>query len=253
MKIGICKLCRQEKELLKSSHIIPNFMYNHIYDKNHKLIFTDPQAFAKGTAIVKRPSSGAWESNILCRDCDGRIIQNYENYGKQVLFSKENVPKINLSCKNYVSIDGQEYDIYYDLDYKKFKLFLLTILWRASISSLPYFNEINLGFHDEIIRKMILNDDPKRDENYPIFMFSWLNDAKAKTNFISQPSIGHLNESKWYVFPINGIVYNFYLNVADLNKDLRDFILSESGEMTLFYFEKGIYKNWLKTYHKVSL
>ena len=40
--------------------------------------------------------------------------------------------------------------------YPAFK-FLLSILWRASVSSKPLFNQIQLGSHEEIIRRMNSN------------------------------------------------------------------------------------------------
>ena len=34
----ICQLCKEEKQLLKNSHIIPNFLYKGLYDEKHKII-----------------------------------------------------------------------------------------------------------------------------------------------------------------------------------------------------------------------
>lgn len=43
--MGSCKLCLEEKILLKKSHIIPEFMYKDLYDENHKLISFDNEKF----------------------------------------------------------------------------------------------------------------------------------------------------------------------------------------------------------------
>jgi hypothetical protein len=46
------------------------------------------------------------------------------------------------------------------LNYRLFKLFHLSILWRASVSMLADFTKVDLGPHEETLRRMILDDDP---------------------------------------------------------------------------------------------
>ena len=38
--MGICRLCLEEQALIKKSHIIPEFMYQDLFDENHKFIMT---------------------------------------------------------------------------------------------------------------------------------------------------------------------------------------------------------------------
>ena len=35
--IGTCKLCGKEKDLCKQSHIIPNFMYQDLFDQKNRM------------------------------------------------------------------------------------------------------------------------------------------------------------------------------------------------------------------------
>src|ERR1700722_9313027 len=81
----ICKLCLQNKKLLKKSHIIPDFMYKELYDKHHRIYSFNPMEMVNNTGKIKLHQSGVYEGNILCENCDNVIISQYENYGRYVL------------------------------------------------------------------------------------------------------------------------------------------------------------------------
>ena len=149
MKTGQCKLCLTEKELCKKSHIIPDFMYKEIYDEKHSLISFKTHTLHSGQIVF----NGAYEKDILCEDCDNNLIGGFENYASRVLYGG----KIPVSIKNFIKPDGLEFSQAQGVDYIKFKLFLLSVLWRASISSNDFFSSVSLGsLYEEKIRQMIL-------------------------------------------------------------------------------------------------
>ncbi len=60
-----------------------------------------------------------------------------------------------------VSVNVPEGVVLKGLDYTKFKLFLLSILWRMGVSSLDAFVEVKRGsHHEEALRVALLNGDP---------------------------------------------------------------------------------------------
>lgn len=86
--------------------------------------------------------SGAYEESILCADCDNNILSKLERYANNTFYSQPyrtntgnleqitNVHGINaIRCKN--------------IDYSTFKLFLQSLIWRASISTHDFFNNLN--------------------------------------------------------------------------------------------------------------
>ncbi|NIM34962.1 MAG: hypothetical protein GTN67_05870 [Hydrotalea flava] len=103
------------------------------------------------------------------------------------------------------------------LNYHKYKLFLLSILWRASISTRPFFSEIKLDpIHEEEIRKMILTKDGGDVSKYPIFILSYSNNLNLPKQLIAQPrQIATTDELQTYSFMINGYFYFFYLNKSE--------------------------------------
>lgn len=93
--------------------------------KSHHLYF----ATKSKKQIVK--NKGYFDENILCEDCDGQLGK-YED-----------------KLKEFIE-DGK-------YDYKPVKLALLGILWKAHLSSLQVFQDINLSTFANEIHKILLN------------------------------------------------------------------------------------------------
>ena len=162
MKKGQCKLCLENKNLCSKSHIIPKFLYKLLTGENNSLIFVDNKQ-------AKLRYNSEYESNILCKNCDSQIIGKLENYVAEFVYNK--FPKESSRLE---IIDGREYLIIEgntNYNYKKYKLFLLSLLWRSSISSRPFFQQINLSSKDEdSLRNMILNSEPGEPDAYTCFL-----------------------------------------------------------------------------------
>lgn len=169
-----CRLCHREQKLC-DSHIVPEFIYRDLYDNDHKMMGINGHG-NKGW----KPLQKGIREKLFCSDCEQHLNDKYEKpFLKQ--WSVENpLP----SQMNLDSVFSATYD------YATFKLFHLSILFRASVSSLATFHEVNLGVHEERIRQMILNEDPGRDWEYPILAFAVLNENDVEKRLISQPISG---------------------------------------------------------------
>jgi hypothetical protein len=53
-----------------------------------------------------------------------------------------------------------------DVDYATFKLFLMSLLWRAGVSTLETFEEVDLGPHESRLRQMLLAAEPGAPHDY---------------------------------------------------------------------------------------
>lgn len=201
----ICKLCLQEKKLLKKSHIIPDFMYNGIYDTNHQILKIKYPNFAN----YKRVPTGDYDKYILCQNCDNVIIGELESYSSQVLNYGNRPKKKDLLLQHTKNADGQIVLIVDNVDYRKFKLFLLSILWRASVSSNLYYKEISLGVHEERIRQAIFLGNPLDETDYQVcIMVVKINDILSR-DFILNPIKISQKDNPSFCFYINGAFF-FY-------------------------------------------
>ena len=248
LTIGKCKLCQSDKPLLNESHIIPDFMYASLFDKDHKLNKFAPADYIEGNKRMSRPSSGEYESGLLCSQCDNEIIGGYETYARKALYGDTQESSILPDCVNFKTTGGVTFTRCKNIHYKEFKLFLLSMLWRASISSRDFFKEVKLGPYEDIIRQMLLNGDPKDENTFPILVMTWINDKSASTDVVAQPGINRAEKGIRYVFPIAGITYLFHMSPISLPERYKEFILSSKDEASLLHLPEGATMNALLTY-----
>ena len=130
VEAGVCALCIEYKTLCKS-HIIPNAVFRRIKQAQNsgQLIHLDDSE----DAPVRR-SQDTWPEHLLCADCE-HIIGGYESYGLELLRARGR----SSSVENHA--EGVTFRAH---DYRRFKLFLTSILWRAAVSKQDVFAKVIL-------------------------------------------------------------------------------------------------------------
>lgn len=229
----VCHLCLKEKELLKKSHIIPEFMYNGIFDEQHFMYKVD---ISKENKLSKKPT-GIYDQRILCADCDGKIISNLETYGSKIIFgsktSNKTTPIFDFTREGYIETTN--------IDYSTFKLFLLSILWRGNISKSDFFKNIDLGPHSEVIRKMILHNNAGEETEYETCIIFYKHDEIPIMSLTPARKIKTKNNT-CYLIHINKM--SIYFNISGTNKleFFKEGGLRKNNSMTSFYLGGEIAK-----------
>ncbi|MFC3414342.1 hypothetical protein [Algoriphagus hitonicola] len=212
-------------------------MFKEIKDEKNRFFQFESKDIIEKKDRKKALQTGYFESNLLCKNCDNSILGGYERYGANSLYS----PKIKNGpiVEGLVDTHGNRAFKVSNIDYVKFKLFLLSILWRASISSHIFFSEVNLGPHEEKIRKMILDHNAKSDLDYPIIFGSILGNNTHFENYISQPRMFKFNEHKLVLFVITGIYYGFVVSSYVRDKESLKSRLNQKNELIMSHIPKG--------------
>jgi hypothetical protein len=145
---SVCRLCNTANELCRS-HILPEFVYRQLYDEKHR--------FSILTAGVDNKLYGqrGLTERLLCHACEQRLCR-YEKYAADVMTGR---------CHHRCQKQGDRITIK-GIDYTPFKLFLMSVLWRASISTLEFFKLVSLGQREELLRQMLLAEDPGKPEEF---------------------------------------------------------------------------------------
>ncbi len=242
----ICKLCLNEKPLIKA-HIIPNFLYKEIFNDDHFLYEVDSSSLRNR----KKLYTGYFDKNIVCKECDGNIIGSYEHYASKSVFGK--IGAENIVYREYGN--GIKDYFYTNIDYTKFKLFLLSMLWKASVSNLSYCKRVNLGvMHEEAIRLMLLNSNPKDTLDYPVTIMKLENKAipnKLIGDFVKSKSNAHTS----YLIALNDYLFKYEVskhNIEDLTKktciDKNNELVIPilQGNDALFFFDKYLGGNKIR-------
>ncbi|MBZ0103567.1 MAG: hypothetical protein K8I65_15525 [Thermoanaerobaculia bacterium] len=74
---------------------------------------------------------------------------------------------------------GYEATLLEGFDYPTLKLFLLSILWRAGVSSRGEFRQVELGPHEEQLRRILLERNPGSVGDYTCLLFLMKQDFKG--------------------------------------------------------------------------
>lgn len=179
------------------SHIIPEFIYASLYDSNHRFIEVTDVSAGK----VTRGQKGYWE-RLLCASCEARISR-HERHARR-LFTDPLPPHVRPSkmMRHHPRIE-----------YRRLKLFFLSILWRASESSHPVFKHVNLGPHAEHLRTILLTENPGGIHDYATMV--WVLNFKGVhlRDYIVEPTHVRYSGRKCYRFVFGGfVVFIFVAN-----------------------------------------
>lgn len=208
---GICKLCLGKKVLVSQSHIIPNFIYKKMKDETDRFY----QYRLDGIAISEKGipfQTGYFEKHIFCSECETQMSK-WEDYFKRFLYGGFNSSADIPSAKKLKNQEGIEFFDFIDVDYRKFKLLILSILWRSSISTLPFFRGISLGEkHEAILRKMIHHNDPGELDDYPFLIGTYLYKGSIGSDLIIGPTTGKKDGRTMAYFVFSGLF--IFINIS---------------------------------------
>ncbi len=244
-----CKLCTENKKLIKRSHIIPDFMYKGLFDKKH---FIAPVDIVE-LKVKKNIPTGFYDSNILCKKCDNQIIGNLESYSSIVLWGGQGKAESYPIIKRKINQLNQKYLHIINIDYTKFKLFLLSIIWRASISKQKFFESVNLGEQEKKIGKMIYDKNPGKSSDYPVGLFVLNENINSPTKMIANPIKIQTGENLSYLFLINRFVINYKIEGSGDIDFYERIKIKEDNTMNVNIFDEKSSQEFIDTYLKQKL
>ncbi len=240
VKKNLCKLCLKEPAI-SGSHIIPEFNYTPLYDTKHKLIKVSTNEKRKPEFLQK----GVRES-LLCDSCENKIGR-WEDYAKRTLYGGHNPTIVNQTYQNLLSNDGKtKCTLVKGVDYKTFKLYLLSLLWRYSISKLPEFGLIHLGPHEQIIRDMIYRENPGDKQEYGCLVTALLDSSgNPIEGMIISPDSRKIDGINCCRFIIRGFGLTFFISKHNIPESIRNCFLDQSNELKILHVEDFEHSEYL--------
>lgn len=225
MKFGKCRLCLKERDLCES-HIIPEFLYKAFYDDQHKFWVLDPEHEDR---LGKR-FKGIWE-HLLCQGCE-RKFRDWEDYASRVLYG----PEI-LKVREYPGLL-----LYEGIDYRKFKLFLLSILWRMGIAHQTLlkasganrtFQQVRLGPHEEILCNMLNAEVPGAEYEYGCIIGAIKYKDRVLEDFLLEPEHWRVEAFNGYRLCIAGFALWFLVSKEASKFPRKEFFLQTNGSQRI--------------------
>lgn len=167
----------------------------------------------KGQYPQKKAPIGVYDAQMLCGACEG-LFQKVDNYGVDVLLRR--FPHFFKPIRDPVQGDiGFESS---SCDPLQILEFLVSILYRAAMSTQPFFNRVSLGSFEEQLRQVIMSRGSFTLDVFDAVLSRWneSDDGKFPTNFFMNP-----HRERW-----GGVnAYRLYLGrtVAYVKVDSRPF------------------------------
>lgn len=226
---GQCKLCLKPDMELRNSHIIPEFMYQKIYDENPKRYYTLKMGEKNQSKKIEQKGIREY---LFCDSCEG-ILNEYETYAAETIYAKnrKNEAFLKKANQNYLQrIFLYEFE---NFNYPKFKLFQMSLLWRLIISS--KYETIDIGKHIEILRTAILNKNPLEEYQYGCFLQTILYEkGKLVSGFILNPFFSKYKQVDIMNVFIDGFMYCFTITDDQiLPKDITENFLKKDGTIRI--------------------
>jgi hypothetical protein len=160
-----CKLCLQDKPLIGESHIIPKQFF-HKAPGNIDKAFGSVKPGDKANRLYSNKSkskqiqSGIHVPDILCEDCEQKLGV-FDNYAQTTLLREKKIQKNDK--ENLWKVPAS------DFNYRKFKLFVMSVLWRSQICEHSFFSAIKLTSDLEAeLRDMIIKGNPDSENKFSV-------------------------------------------------------------------------------------
>lgn len=212
-----CRLCGEQKTLC-DSHIIPEFCYRALYDERHKAVLVN-NAPSRESKLQK-----GFREELLCERCEAFLNESYEKYFKRVWFDLGKCP--STTGQRVIRVDG--------LDYRRFKLFHLSLLWRAGISTRKEFKAVPLGPHEARIREMLRTGNPGPAWQYNFVVQLLHLDGKVLHQAVMPSGRSREHGVPVYTLVFAGCAWNYIVASHPPHRDVLEYGLREDGTLHLF-------------------
>jgi hypothetical protein len=214
----VCRYCGEDKPLGKS-HIIPKSFWP--IDKDDPR----PSRLLCSSEDIRpqRSRRGVYDETILCHECEVKFGK-WDTYGAKLLLSKENEfrPIVYFS-----EIIGYSFEPY---DYEKLKRFILSVLWRASVSTHDFYRLIKLGPREDKALSLFNSQTPIPPEAFPVFL-TMFDDPLSKC--IQTPIQAKVDGINFSIFYMGKFAVYIQTDSRMIHKTYSDFILRPGTPITV--------------------
>jgi len=187
------------------------------------------------TSIHKTQES--WSEKILCRSCE-ELTNEFDSYVAAFTYNPKRV-------KIKVEKSGTKFRTYSNVNYKKFRLFQLSLLYRAALSNNLAYQHIKLSpDHMESIRISLLSRKPFSDNILGCQMKLIWNFKRNEPfqNYLSVPRKDVLNLKEVVYFIFGGFAWEFYLPKFSFKQSRNNNFIKNNGFLKVPVVDFGDYK-----------
>ena len=214
----ICQLCQNDKEL-RDSHIIPKFLYKDLRNTDYKMIGVNGQGPLGRTVL----QDGPYE-RLLCDSCEQHFNEQFEKPFHQQWFTSPSLPTtLKVGDIHWITVR-----------YNSFKLFHLSVLFRASVSTLPMFSSVKLGnCHETRLRQALFDGTPGTSTQDPILGCAIVHhETNQCVPIVTRPEMVKIGAARAYGMVYGGVKWWIGVSSHPI-KELEKGALQSDGRMPI--------------------
>lgn len=213
--MALCRLCHKDR-VLRESHIVPKFLYANLHNSKRQIMGIN----GRGSLGWKPLQDGAKE-HLLCECCEQHLNEHFEKPFRELWVKNCPLPD------PWSAVDTH----WISVNYESFKLFHLSVLFRAGVSTLPTFAAVQLGKHEEKLRRLLLQGNPGEYYQYPVFGYAVIHHkTKRLVQMVSQAQMIRLGMGRCYGIMYGGVEWWTYV-ASNRNPEFEQVALQRDGRM----------------------
>lgn len=183
--------------------------------------------------ISDKSQQTGFRERLLCGECELQFSK-YETYAAKNFFNKT-VPPMRTSNDLVI--------VFQNIEYHRFKLFLLSLLWRVGIAKDDFFKCVKLGPHEEKLRLMLLAEDPGEPDEYGCMISSFIPETHIETkHFMGQPITTKNDGHHGCLLAFRGFAFRFCISRHALIPALKRSFLKKNNEIRIVRMRVGMFK-----------
>lgn len=217
--MAICQGCGLDKDLIKAHAIPESFFVKMRTEHGAPKLMTDVKGVYPKKALI-----GVYDNQILCRECEDRF-QVVDDYGQKLLLQSE-------SEHEELKVGGKVHGFRVkDAEYEKLKLFLISVLWRASLSNHFFYSRVNLGPYQQKAKDLIWANDPGAQTDFPFVIAKFTDASIGKTMLDPHPERwAGVNYYRLYMY---GYVMYIKVDKRTSPEMLKKFEMAPDGDLII--------------------
>jgi hypothetical protein len=199
---------------------------------------TDPHGLFSKQELLRTVSV---REAMLCQECETRFSR-WETYARRALYGNTpgKITKVEMGVLDSVKANSVvQAARRMQVAYAPFKLFLLSLLWRASVSRSDFFRPVHIGRSEKKLRVMLLEENPGGQFDYPCLVVDLRVEGDGMTDYIERPSSGFLGGTEIVRFVMGGYVWFFMYNGAPRNDLCMEGFIREDGSFLILVDGSG--------------
>jgi hypothetical protein len=170
-------------------------------------------------------SSGLYDDELFCKACEDKFMI-YDAYAFKLLNEQGSRRKILRDEQ------GRVLGVYYETyDYNKLKLFFMSVLLRAGLSSVFFFKHVKVGPYLGPLKEALDAGQAPAADDFAVFL-AYADEIK-KGPVMFPPAQQKIGKIRFYHFHVGQVIFYIKVDRRDTPRELQPIILQPSGRLFL--------------------